>query len=342
MKAFVSRVSKILCFVLPLSGCAVRPDSASPADALASRPIAELADGDLIFPRFSPDGRVLAYSEVIVGEEGENTRLLLYDLGTGETTVLLDKETAMGYGVYSSFVTNLRWKDNRYLEATLHDGDVELTWLTLDVVSRKVVREEPSGDEGASLREPFPGLGELPDDALALFPEDPKDLALSLDWDPVAVPGRGVIFQTSAEGESGPVFWIDFRAKTSIPLLPAGSGELRGGSSLGDSAFFLVNKGNAGLFLLQEGEARKLVELPSTQLDLGFAPLTRGRALLMIRTRPLREVGENPLFYWDGKTLTRIQGPENLVDLHGHPATGRVAFCSWNGGRRRITVHQLR
>ena len=108
---------------------------------ISGRVIATITDGDFVHPAFSPDGRFLAYSQVLVSGEFENTKVVLRDLSTKRETVLLNSKQAKRYATYKAAVTAMKWTSARRLEVEVSDGDMGLTYLTFDPLRRKLLKE---------------------------------------------------------------------------------------------------------------------------------------------------------------------------------------------------------
>jgi Tol biopolymer transport system component len=106
-----------------------------------------LNHGDYVHPKFSPDGKLLAYSRVILeksrdGNNTEYTEVLIMDLTTGKIKKLLDPEASKKYAVYKAYVSDLEWKNNRECIVTVSDGDVGASILTIDSLKQKVINTE--------------------------------------------------------------------------------------------------------------------------------------------------------------------------------------------------------
>jgi hypothetical protein len=84
--------------------------------SLSGRTIATIANQDLAYPALSPDGKTLAYSEVLVENGVENIAVQLYNLQTGQVTTLLDREKAQQYKTYSVYVSHIDWQQTDRLE----------------------------------------------------------------------------------------------------------------------------------------------------------------------------------------------------------------------------------
>src|SRR5688572_28431646 len=109
---------KLCVALLLLTGTAVAQDKSLelPFSAPAVREVqlskvvlAEFKNGDFVHPTFSPDGKVLARSRVIVRREFESTDVLLFDLSTRKDSVLLDSKRAESYATYKVFVSGMSW-----------------------------------------------------------------------------------------------------------------------------------------------------------------------------------------------------------------------------------------
>src|SRR2546429_7294272 len=119
------------------------------SQSLIGRTTAERACGGHVLPRFSPGGRFLVVSQLLADTATENTQILLLDLGRGLLDTLLPAKAAARYATYKSYVSDFRWMGDTILQASIPDGDVGATEVTLDVRSRSLLHEEhqEGGDE---------------------------------------------------------------------------------------------------------------------------------------------------------------------------------------------------
>src|SRR5207247_3500028 len=76
-------------------GATLSSSAAATAQAsLTGRTITELRAGDYVWPKFSPNGRLLAVSQVLADSAGENTQILILDMRRGVLDTLLSAKAA--------------------------------------------------------------------------------------------------------------------------------------------------------------------------------------------------------------------------------------------------------
>ena len=168
-------IRKLLLLTIVLSGsCAVKSQTVKPDNfdvRIAGKTIAEIKEGDVILPTFSPDGKNLAFSRVVVIKNEEFTEIAVLNLQSGKTKTLLTPKESEKYAAYATFVVAFEWLDSNRLAAIVSDGDVDSTQLTFDVAKSKLLNEKPLDEdptilssEHQNLRnrfiKAFPKLGE--------------------------------------------------------------------------------------------------------------------------------------------------------------------------------------
>lgn len=109
--------------------------------------IATIEKGDFIFPRFSPDGNLLAYAKVIINDNVENTAIYLLNLKTHKIYSLLGAAAAKKYATYKTFVSEMKWLDAKRLKVTLSDGDVDETTIVFNVLTQHIISKKHSDYE---------------------------------------------------------------------------------------------------------------------------------------------------------------------------------------------------
>jgi hypothetical protein len=88
------------------------------ASQVGSNPIVTIQGKDLVHPTLSPDGKFLAYAEVIVENKRENTAVRILNLETKKSFLLISPKEAAKYKVYKSFVSSMEWSQIDRLAVT--------------------------------------------------------------------------------------------------------------------------------------------------------------------------------------------------------------------------------
>lgn len=311
---------------------------------ISDKVIASIKNGDFVHPTFSPDGTLLAYSEVLARRDHENTRVLLYNLNTHKPSVLLDSKRAKHYATYSAFVVGMNWRSAKRLEVVISDGDVDSTRLSFDPYTRQLLRE----------RHEEPGVVHLSliyrkarQRAIALFPAFPRDvLDTALKNSALAVPDKGIILQKNYAGHDDNIWFLDFQSKTIKPLINLSeefSNAFTGGVSFKTSIIILLTyRQNAYLFLYREGKIKGLGVLHASSVSqIEVKHHSSQRLVFLVRTHEAYERGDNPLFIYDGEQLTRVREYAELYDAEVDSRGQRIAYCYWEGDKRHIIVKGL-
>jgi hypothetical protein len=208
--------------------------------------MASIRNGDFVHPTFSPDGKTLAYSKVLVQRNSENTEVLLCDLSTQKTSVLLNSRKAKQYATYAAFVTGMNWKSARRLEVFLSDGDVGSTTLTFDPYSRRLLRMKYVQEDELGADQLSPTNRKAFEQAQSLFPSFPRDVLESAlkSSAPLVIPDQGIVLQKDYAGHDSNVWFLDFQnrsIKALIDLPERSFGAFNGGASFNSSILMLVS-----------------------------------------------------------------------------------------------------
>lgn len=324
-----------------------------PSRALAGPVVAEITAGDVLHPRFSPDGKTLAYAKVAVVDGIERDEVYLYSLRTGRTVRLVDSKTSSDYETYSAFVSDMEWVGPTRLRVRIADGDVDSTSVTFDTTTTKIVREQPnpSGDDydptaGASLT---PDERAVRDRALRLFPDlDSGSLNGALERGGFAAPdGRIVVGMVEKDGPA--ISLIDTRKKTRARLVPAGDDDgssLVGATYVGSSVLLLTGPRDSARFTVFEADgSQRALGTIGTLADfptIDVVERSSSRLVFVVRGYHGAESGDNPLFVYDGQRLVRSSDYPKLVDASVTRDGKTIALCVWNADdTRRIVIRQF-
>jgi hypothetical protein len=347
-----------LALALSLLPALATPSLAAPSGAAARREVggghvATLAGGDLVMPRFSPDGDTLAYVRVTVDEDVELDEVLLYDVASGRDAILLDARAAREYAVYAAVVWDMRWFAANRLRVEVSDGDVDSTVLLFDTSARKLVSSRASaGDEDGDFS-PERRLAALPADAraarsraLAVFPSlAPEALDSAIDMSRVVVAGGRLVFQKNYAGADDDVRLLDLGARTERVLVAGGGVTLRGGCAWGGSILLFVSTGSAtdAVVVDAHGEARDLGAVATTDQPYDVRVVRRSASGVVVFVRGLGQPdrADNALVVFDGSGVVVASDYDEVADADVDAAGRRVAFGVWGDGTRRIVVRDL-
>ena len=304
--------------------------------------IATLNKGDFVHPTFSPDGKVLAYSKVLVSRDFENTEVVLYNLNSQRTSILLDSRRAKRYATYKAFVSEMDWKNPKRLEVVVSDGDVDSTRLIFNPQTRRKLAERPEGLDETEMPPVPRTYKKVRQLAVSLFPAFPRQvLDNALASSALVVTDKGIILQ---DGNS--ISFLDFQSKSVKALinLPQGSAwEFNGGLSFKSSMIILLSLDRkTNFFVYRDGKIKRLAATDST--GFSFVEVKHhsdDKVVFLLRAHAPYERGDNPLFIFDGEKLFRVKEYEQLHDAAVDHSGQRIAYCYWQGDRRHIVVKEL-
>ena len=309
--------------------------------------VATINDGDFVHPTFSPDGKVLAYSNVVVKGDFENTEILIHDLSTNRRSTLLNSRKAAAYATYKAFVTEMKWIGAKRLEVTISDGDVDSTRLIFDPQRRRLVKERFEGGDELDTRPLSPVEQKAYQQASSLFPSFPrKVLENALRNMALVIPGEGIVLQKNYAGHDNNIWFLDFQNKsvTALINLPNDAvNAFNGGVALkGAIVLALSRNAKTNLFLYRDGKISSLGEFESSGFSgIEVKHVSSSKVIFLLRTHGTTDPGDNPLFVFDGTQLLRIKEYSQLYDAAVDPAGRRIAYCYWAGDKRHIVVKEL-
>ena len=314
---------------------------------LAGKVFATIDGGDFVHPTFSPDGKTLAYSRVLLQRDFETTEVWLYNLGTGRTSVLLNSTEAEKYATYKAFVTGMEWRMPRRLEVLVSDGDVDSTRLSFDPRTWRLLRLRHEGGGETESPPMSPALRRVRQRAVALFPAFPRRLLdNALANSPLVVTDKGIVLQKNYHGHDDNVWLLDFESKSTKPLVNLSDEfhqAFNGGLSFKSSILLLLSHGRkSALVLYRDGKIKRLAEFDSNGYgSVEVKHRSPDRVIFLVKAHASYERGDNPLFVFDGERLSRVKGYRELYDAEVDPGGRRIAFCYWEGGQRHLAIKEL-
>lgn len=318
-----------------------------PKQMITTGTLAEITDGDYVLPRFSPDGRYLAYSQVLVEQDDhginyEYTAVWLYDTVIKQTVCLLDQEQANEYG--ASFVFEFEWIDNQKVLVKMSDGDVNGIYLTFDVISGKVLKKKYYEEDDAV--EPEEKVKQALAKTMAILPGLDRSMmesVLNNSHASVILPDTGVVYQKNDD-----IWLVDYEKKENRCLAKLPSDciyEIIGGFSLGDELVFLIHyvkEDAAKVYRIKNGNSEIIADFSGVDNPgLEVKHTTQNGVFFIAKQKHISKESQNPLYYYDGKKLSIISDCDQLCDVDISADGQKIAFCYWKDKKRVLRVKEL-
>ncbi len=329
--------------VLALSATLNSETAATAQTSLTGRTITQLSVGDYVWPRFSPSGRLLAVSQVLVDSTEENTQILILDMRRRVLDTLLAANAAAKYAVYKAYVRDFQWLSDTSLLAWIPDGDVGSTAVTFNVRTRRILHEEHHEGDGEDPYQP------LADSLAHLYPEvAPSGVSPSavfgsgLAWPTVR--GRGfVLLQKRYAGVDDDVWIYRLDRREATRILPLPRGSLAGGFVTGRDIIFAAGNDTLALYRVRRGRPEPLMRVSVRPQRASVAVRAqRGDSVwFLLSLHDSYERGNNRALLYDGERLLPLADYDTLADFDVHRPTRRVAFVYWNGQQRHVAVKEL-
>jgi hypothetical protein len=317
---------------------------AQPNGQLGGQTIAEIIGKDLVHPTLSPDGKFLAYSEVIVENKRENTAVRILNLSTNQTFLLISPQVAAEYKTYGSYVSAMYWNRTNRLEVTISDGDVGSTILTFEPFQKKLlsVRYEESlefstADEKLRKR------------IRAQFPKvQPEELSPALLHHKRLETSSTVVLEGKLLNKEKNLWLLDFQKRSIKSLFkatdPLAQARIASSKVASDGTFLLIletNDDQQFLVIYQNGQITKRQLLSGMKGRPKILHTAGNKIWIISYVYNTYEEGHNPLYLWDNGDLRQSTDYDRLYDVHVNRTGTRIAYCYWIDGKRRITVKEL-
>lgn len=323
--------------------------TASPVEEIrvSGKVLATIKSGDYVHPTFSPDGKFLAYSRVLVRRDIENTEVLIHSLSTGKRSVLLNSRRAWKYATYKAYVSEMNWTTPRRLGVVIGDGDVDSTELTFDPFTRRLLRERHESLDEFDPQRLSASYKQARQQAVTLFPEFPLNvLDSALTSSALVLPDEGIVLQKNYAGHDDDLWFLDFKGKSVKRLidLPEDAHQaFHGGLSFGSSIIIVLARGSKTYLLLyRDGKIKPLGEINSPGYSrVEIKHRSPEGVVFLVRTHESYERGDNPLFIFNGDRLLQVKEYPELHDAAVDPGGQRIAFCYWQGDQRHVVIREL-
>jgi hypothetical protein len=310
--------------------------------------VTTINNGDFVHPTFSPNGQVLAYSNVLVKGDFENTEVFLHDLRTNGRSILLNSRKAATYATYKAFVSEMKWTSAKRLEVKVSDGDVDSTKLLFDPQRRRLLKERFEGGDELETRSLSLVGQKAYQQARYLFPSFPQEvLENALRSTALVIPDRGIVLQKNYAGHDDNVWFLDFQGKSVRALINVQgdyANAFKGGVVFKSAIVLALSRGmKTYLFLYRDGKISRLGEFYSSGFSwIEVKHVSSSRVIFLLRSQGTPAPGDNPLLVFDGSRLLRIREYPELYDAAVDPAGQRIAYCYWAGDKRHIVVKELK
>ncbi len=270
-----------------------------------SRVITTITGKDLVHPTLSPNGKFLAYAEVLVQKSVENTAVRILNLDTKKSILLIDDKTAAKYKTYKSFVSDMEWSRADRLSITISDGDVDSTTLTFNPGTQKLIGTKFL-EPGSSMVQQEKLLGQI----------------------------RSVFPKVNAEALQNGIYRYQVLAN-GVVLIPG---------KLFDQednlwAFDISNKSVKKLLVNQDPLVKSLL---SKDHPLKVVYSSAQRTILIVYAHASYERGNNPLYILEDGQLRLSNAYQQLYDVSVNFKGDRIAYCYWKNGKRQIIVKTLK
>lgn len=342
----------MICLLITSFICSYCREKEIIVPKISEKEILKLDKGDYVCPRLSPNGEYLALSEVIGDSSYENTQILLVDLHTYKVDTILTSGFLLKFGVYASFVREMKWITDKLLKVLVSDGDVGYTDLIVDIFNHKITDESHFDDTdylGLSLE-----YKKLAIKMIKLYPEliAPKgwnDIGViesGLNDNPIIIDRKGVILQTRFYGFDRNIWYYSLKNKHSICLLDTlivHNPSLGGGATFNEStAFVYTDSTKAILSIFSDNKISKsMCYMTMTKEDRAYlieiSRLKNG-LWLNLKLYPPYEKGGNPILWFNGNTLSEIKTNDLIFDFDINQENKMIALCFWNDDKRNIVL----
>jgi hypothetical protein len=335
---------------LPAKATPVAPRTM--ASQVGSKPIATIRGKDLVHPTLSPDGKFLAYAEVIVENKRENTAVRILNLETQKSFLLISPKEAAKYKTYASYVSSMDWSQPDRLEVGISDGDVDTTMLTFDPFRKKLLatRYNGAGEIG-------PVEAKLRQRILAYFPKITQEALTEALIRSQRLETLEAVLLDGAILENERNLWLlNFEdrdssgvAKPTIKRLfkaddPLAKARIESSKIARNGTFLLIlvtDSNQRFLVVYKDGQIKKRQALAGIKGSTKILYAANNRILIMSYVFNTYEQGNNPLYIWNNGELSESHDYNQLYDAHVNSQGNRIAYCYWSRGKRQIVVKDL-
>ncbi len=319
-------------------------ETAKPSGQTGGETITEIIGKDLVHPTLSPDGKFLAYAEVIVENKRENTAVRILNLATNQNFLLISPQVAAKYKTYSSYVSSMDWNQADRLAVTISDGDVGSAILTFQPFQKKLlsVRYEEA-------MEFSPADEKLRKRIWAQFPQvQSEELNLALLHHRRLETRDTVLMAGELLRKEKNLWLLDFQKRSIKSLFkatdPLAKATIASSKVASNGTFLLIldtSDDRRFLVIYKDGQIQKRQPLGGLKGRPEILHAAHNKIWIMSYVYNTYEEGNNPLYIWDNGELRQATDYDRLYAVHVNRQGTRIAYCYWIDGKRRITVKEL-
>jgi hypothetical protein len=326
---------------LPLSAA---PTSSSPiTSAIARKTIATIQGKNAAVPALSPDGKYLAYVEILPKSK---SAVHILNLVTKEDFILISSQKIATYnaGEWHASVYNMAWLQSNRLAIDISDGDVDGVNLIYNPLTKKLISEEvtepghdPEGDKLVKkIADNFPNL------------QDTNVSHSVKNQTRLSSPEELVV---AGELKAGvPNIWLLNFSDRSVKQLfestdPLAKASIESTKIASDGSLLLLLRTDNGPMVLMTCKDGKITKLQPFQNVKGSAHIIygNGRQTMIINyVHGSYQQGNNPLFIVNGDQIRESKEFKQLSDVSVSSNGDRIAYSFWTKGKKQIVVKSLR
>jgi WD40 repeat protein len=349
-------LTSIALSAITLPGSAVMSEPRSGnISHLSGAEVATVTGKDVVHPTLSPDGKLLAYSEVLVQKGAENTSVTILNLQTKQKYTLIDDRTATKYKTYSAYVSQMSWLRADRLEVTISDGDVGSTTLTFDPQTRKLVSSKSTeGVDGVDYDKNEKRRTQLATRIGKIFPKIDRAVltrVIQSDYEAIIIDDDRVLLHGKLFDREHNFWIVNLKTRSAQKLFKTGepliAAEVAGFDRVGKGSLFVVLQPKNSLPILfrdLNGKFQQIGQLKGlTKMSRPVRVVhdTSNRTILIGYAYDTYEIGNNPLYILEGDKLRRSTDFDRLYDVNVNVVGTRIAYCYWIAGKRQIIVRDL-
>lgn len=305
-----------------------------------------LDEGDFLHPVFSPDGRYLAFTRVVLRGTTELAEAGYLDRRTGKRVILLGADKMSDFAVYKAFVYNIQWRDARRLEFWISDGDVDSTIVTFEIPSNKKLAQRDSGADDESM--PTAEHVKLAKQFAGAFPEI-RDHLPDMFQQAERVSASRWVFQKNYSQQDNHVWMVDaatgdHRVLIRLPEKNWHYG-LRGAMARGDDLALVLGNGGMVYVLLVDKKGMRIVDRFAAENYQSVYTNPTGdprNPHFVVHTEHVRTRSPARLYHWTRDGIRRLSDGTEIIEADVSRDGAVVALVSWQGEKRVIDILEMK
>lgn len=342
-------------FIAAVQGRAPASPSLIGKRPVAGAVVASIDDGDFVYPRFSPDGRKLAYVSVTVAEGIELDEVILFDIASRRKRKLIDARAAKKYATYSASVVSMEWTGRHRLHVAMSDGDVDSEHLTFNTINGRVVdrrhtSDDDTRDRSASVWMTSAQLLARRKAIVAFGPEIADALDSSLLTSGFLTRDGRIVGMALGSSSGGDVWLLDTVARTRTCLLPRPgfpwSASLLGGVEMGRALLLVTSVDGNARFIRMSPDSEPvelgMVEAVGDDRQARVIRVLGSKFAVFIHRHRGAERGSNAVVFAEGDSLRESSDYPEVADADVDPGMRNIAFALWTkNDKRHIVIRRL-